>query len=180
MVSAQTFLRWQISRLVVQHAALLASVRRQADEADGQGYRAMCARYCSMLEKHQAEIQAYGDSVGMRVHPIDRHAFGGVIEQLRSLADAHRPSDFEHLVTDIAMIRRAQDTFGIFGRAGARLGERRLAELGRRCEKDYDIMQREFNEYLASEFIAQVRRESGLRFIDDDRAAAPRPTDDRP
>jgi hypothetical protein len=67
-----------------------------------------------------------------------------------------RETDFLRIVGDIVLIRQAQDTFATFASAGEKLGDTRLAELGRMGEREHDTMQKEFNMLCADMFVDHV------------------------
>jgi hypothetical protein len=60
------------------------------------------------------------------------------------------------VVGDIVAIRQSQDTFATFAAVCDRIGEPRLAEIGRTCERDHDEMQKEFNRLAQDLFVAHV------------------------
>jgi hypothetical protein len=160
MKAGHEFLRAQVNNCIVQHQSLLDAVREHAEHGDEQAFRALCARHITTLEHHHQMIEEYGATIGTEGGGAVKNALGSVMSKARDMVDAFRESDFLRVVGDVIMIRQAQDTFACFATAGEQLGERRLAELGRACEKDHDAMQREFNEYVAKVFVAQVRAES--------------------
>ena len=85
-----------------------------------------------------------------------KNAIGAVLSKARDVVDGFRETDFLRMVGDIVMIRQAQDTFGTFARAGELLGEKTLAQLGQAGEAEHDAMQRDFNQYIATLFVAHV------------------------
>lgn len=160
METGQVFLRAQVNNCIAQHQSLLSALREHAEHGDKPAFRALCARHIPMMECHQLLVEEYGATLGTHGGGAVKNALGVVLEKARDIVGSFRESDFLDVVGDIVMIRQAQDTFATFATAGEQLGERRLAELGRTCEKDHDTMQREFNEYVAQVFVAQVRAEA--------------------
>jgi hypothetical protein len=156
METGQEFLRAQMNNCIAQHHALLDSIRTQTEHADDPMLRSLCTKYLPLLEKHQGMIETFGSTLGAPGGGAVKNAIGVVLGKARDLVDGFRETDFLRAVGDIVMIRQAQDTFAVFSRAGEVLGNPALAELGRTCEHDHDLMQREFNEYIALLFVAHV------------------------
>jgi hypothetical protein len=102
-----------------------------------------------MLDEYRASL---GEMSGQGF----KGALGFVLGKAKDAADALRNDDFLRIVEDIVMIRQAQDTFGTFAAAGERIGEPRLAELGRQGVQEHDEMQREFNALGAEMFVRQA------------------------
>lgn len=159
MDTGQDFLRAQVNNCIMQHQSLLSALREHAEHGEEPAFRALCARQIPALERHQSMIEEYGKTIDAQGGGAVKNAIGVVAEKARDLVEAFRESDFLRLVGDIVMIRQAQDTFATFAKAGEQLGDRRLAALGRACEKDHDGMQQEFNDYIATLFVAHVRAE---------------------
>ena len=156
MDTGKDFLRAQLNNAVMQHTTLLDNLRAHAGQADDARYRALCERYVSALEKHQHMLEEYGKSVGAEGATGLKGALGAVLGKARDVVDAMRETDFLRLVGDIVMIRQAQDTFATFAAAGDKLGDTRLAELGRMGEREHDTMQKEFNMLCADMFVDHV------------------------
>lgn len=156
METGNDFLRAQINNGIMQHQSLLNTLRDHVEQADDPAFRELCAQHIPNMERHQSMIEAYGDTIGTHGGGAVKNAIGAVLGKARDVVDSFRETDFLRVVGDIVMIRQAQDTFGTFARAGEQLGDTKLAELGRGCEADHDAMQREFNEYLATLFVAHV------------------------
>lgn len=157
METGHDFLRAQINNCIMQHHLLLDAVRTHAEQADDQEYRDLCNRYLPHLQQHQAMIEAYGNTIGTVGGGAVKNAFGAVFGKARDVVDSFRETDFLRVVGDIVMIRQAQDTFATFATAGDRLGDTKLAELGRMGENDHDEMQADFNAYVAQLFVAHVQ-----------------------
>lgn len=154
--TGRDFLRAQLNNSIMQHQTLLENLRDHARQADDQRYRSLCERYIPSLENHQRMLEEYGKTVGSEGGSGLKGALGAVIGKARDAVDAMRETDFLRLVGDIVLIRQAQDTFGTFGRAGDRLGDTRLAELGRMGEREHDTMQKEFNMLCSDMFVDHV------------------------
>ncbi len=157
MLMGHDFLRAQVSNSIIQHQILLDALRTHANQADDPQFRELCVRYLATMERHQVMIEAYGMTIGTRGDGAVKNAIGAVLGKARDVVDGFRETDFLRVVGDIVMIRQAQDTFGTFARAGQILGDAKLAELGQACEADHDVMQREFNQYIATLFAAHVQ-----------------------
>jgi hypothetical protein len=156
MDTGRDFLRAQLNNSIMQHQTLLESLRDHAKQADDQRYRALCERYVPSLENHQRMIEEYGKSVGSEGGSGLKNALGSVLGKARDAVDAMRETDFLRIVGDVVLIRQAQDTFATFAVAGDRLGDTRLAELGRMGEREHDTMQKEFNQLCAEMFVDHV------------------------
>jgi hypothetical protein len=156
MDTGKDFLRAQLNNAVMQHTTLLDNLRTHIGQADDQRYRSLCERYVPALENHQKMLEEYGKSVGAEGATGLKGALGAVLGKARDVVDAMRETDFLRLVGDIVMIRQAQDTFATFAAAGDKLGDTRLAELGRMGEREHDTMQKEFNMLCADMFVDHV------------------------
>lgn len=157
MDTGRDFLKAQLNNCIAQHQTLVENLRDHAEQADDPRYRQLCQQHLPQVERHQGIIEEYGRTVGADGRGGIKGAFGSVIGKARDAVDALRESDFLRVVGDIVMIRQAQDTFGTFARAGERLGEPRLAEIGRTGEQEHDQMQRQFNQYCAELFVDHVK-----------------------
>ncbi len=156
MDTGHDFLRAQVNNCIMQHQALLNTLRDHVEQADDAQFRGLCAKHIPIMERHQAMVEAYGNTIGTHGGGALKNALGAVLSRARDAVDSFRETDFLRVVGDIVMIRQAQDTFATFARAGELLGEKELAELGRACAEDHETMQREFNEYIATLFVAHV------------------------
>jgi hypothetical protein len=156
MDTGRDFLRAQLNNCIMQHQSLLQALRDHVDQADDPHYRELCSRHLPHMERHQGMIEEYGKSIGAEGGGALKNALGAVLGKARDAVDAMRETDFLRVVGDIVMIRQAQDTFGTFARAGRKLGDTRLAEIGETGEKEHDRMQREFNAYIAELFVDHV------------------------
>lgn len=154
MERGRDFLRAQVSNAVMQHRTLLENLRDHAGQAEDPRYRALCERYQPRMAAHQRMLEEYRATLGEAGGEGLKGALGSMLGKARDAVDAMRESDFLRLVGDIVTIRQAQDTFATFAAAGTRLGEPRLAEIGRQCGQEHDEMQREFN-LLAHEMFVE-------------------------
>lgn len=157
METGHDFLRAQVNNCIVQHHALLDAVRMHAEQADDQEYRDLCIKYLPHLQQHQTMLEAYGNTIGTVSGSAVKNALGAVLSKARDVVDAFRETDFLRVVGDIVMIRQSQDTFATFATAGEHLGDTKLAEVGRMGEAQHDDMQREFNAYVTTLFVAHVQ-----------------------
>jgi hypothetical protein len=157
MDTGRDFLKAQLNNCIAQHQTLVESLRAHAEQADDPRYRQLCQQYLPQVERHQGMIEEYGRTLGAEGSGGIKGALGSVLGKARDAVDAMRETDFLRVVGDIIMIRQAQDTFGTFARAGERLGEQRLSELGRMGEQEHDQMQRQFNQYCAELFVDHVQ-----------------------
>lgn len=156
METGRDFLRAQLNNAIMQHRTLLENLSDHAKQADDERYRNLCLRYVPTLENHQRMLEEYGQSVGAEGHKGLKGALGAALGKARDTVDAMRETDFLRLVGDIVTMRQSQDTFATFAIAGDRLGDTRLAELGRMGEREHDTMQREFNTLVADMFVDHV------------------------
>ena len=156
MDKGRDFLRAQVNNCISQHEMLLGSIRAHVEQADDQRFKALCSKHLPHMEKHQGMLDEYGKSIGVEDGNVVKNAIGAVIGKARDVVDSIRETDFLRVVQDVVMIRQAQDTFAVFAYAGEKLGDNRLAELGRTGEKEHDSMQKEFNDYVKKLFIEHV------------------------
>ena len=157
MQRGRDFLKAQINNAVMQHKTLLENMEDHARQADDGRYRALCEKHIARMREHQGMIEAYATSIGAEGPGGLKKAVGTALGKARDAVDAMRETDFLRLVGDIVTIRQSQDTFATFAAAGDRLGDARLAELGRTGERAHDEMQREFNELVRSMFVEHVQ-----------------------
>lgn len=157
MVIGQEFLQAQINNAIVQHRSLVDSLREHSEQADDPRYQQLCQQYLPKTERHQGMLEQYGKSIHADNGGGLKSAIGAVLGKARDIVDATRDTDWLRAVGDIVMIRQAQDTFGTFARAGERIGDQQLAELGRMGESEHDEMQRAFNQFAAESFVDHVQ-----------------------
>jgi hypothetical protein len=156
MHEGRDFLRAQVSNCVMQHKTLLESLEDHEKQAEDAQFRALCTRYLPKVREHQRMLDEYRATLGEVSGAGFKAALGFVLGKAKDAADALRTDDFIRVVEDIVMIRQAQDTFGTFAAAGDRIGEPKLAELGRHGQQEHDEMQREFNALVADMFVRQA------------------------
>lgn len=157
MHEGKDFLRAQVSNCVMQHKTLLESLEDHEKQAEDAQFRALCTRYLPGARTHQTALEAYRDTLGEPSGQGLKAALGFVLGKAKDAADAIRTDDFLRVVEDIVMIRQAQDTFATFAAAGDRIGQPRLSEIGRTCEKQHDEMQREFNALVQEMFVKNAQ-----------------------
>lgn len=157
MEKGRDFLKAQVNNAVMQHKTLIENIEAHAKQADDARYRALCERYIPRLQEHQQMLESYATSIGAEGPGGMKKAIGTALGAARDAVDAMRETDFLRLVGDIVTIRQSQDTFATFASAGERLGDTRLAELGRMGERAHDTMQREYNELAAQMFVDHVQ-----------------------
>lgn len=157
MDTGRDFLKAQLNNCIAQHQSLVENLRDHVEQADDPRYKQLCARYLPKVERHQGMLEEYGKSMGATGGGGLKGALGSVLGKARDAVDAMRETDFLRVVGDIVMIRQAQDTFATFARAGERLGEQRLAEIGRMGEQEHDEMQRDFNGFCVESFVDHVK-----------------------
>jgi len=156
MDKGRDFLRSQLNNAIMQHQTLLENIRAHVEQADDARYRSLCERYTPAVENHQRMLEEYGKSVGAEGATGLKGALGSALGKARDAVDAMRETDFLRIVGDIVTIRQSQDTFATFAFAGDKLGDSRLAELGRMGEREHDTMQKEFNTLCAEMFVDHV------------------------
>ena len=157
MQRGKDFLKAQVNNAVMLHKTLLENLEDHAKQADDAKYRALCEKYVANATARQAEVESYANSIGAEGPGSVKKAIGTVLGKARDTVDAMRETDFLRLVGDIVTIRQTQDTFATFAAAGDRLGDPRLAELGRTLERAHDEMQRDFNQLVHRLFIEHVQ-----------------------
>jgi len=156
MDTGRDFLRAQVNNCIMQHQTLLEAIRDHVDQADDPRYRALCSKHLPHMERHQGVIEEYGKTIGATGGGVLKGALGAVLGKARDAVDALRETDFLRVVGDIVMIRQSQDTFATFARAAEKIGDARLAQIGKSGESEHDTMQREFNDFIADLFVDHV------------------------
>ena len=157
MEKGRDFLRAQVSNAVMQHQTLLDNLKDHQEQAEDVRYRELCGKHLPGMQQHQRMLEQYRDSLGEESGAAAKEALGTVLGKARDFVDMFRGSDFLRLVGDIVTIRQAQDTFATFAAVGDQIGEPRLAEIGRKGEKDHDEMQRDFNRLVQTLFVEHAR-----------------------
>ena len=156
MQKGRDFLKAQVNNAVMQHKTLLENLEDHARQAEDGRYRALCEKHILGMRQHQEMLEAYASSIGAEGPGAVKKAVGAALGKARDAVDAMRETDFLRLVGDIVTIRQSQDTFATFAAVGERIGDPRLADLGRTGERAHDEMQREFNELVRSMFVDHV------------------------
>lgn len=157
MEHGRDFLRAQVSNAVMQHRTLIQNLEDHAKQADNARYRELCERHLPGMHKHQQALESYRDTLGEPTGEAAKKLLGVLLGFGRDAVDAMRGSDFLRVVGDIVTIRQSQDTFATFAAVGDRIGEPRLAEIGRMGETDHDQMQRDFNNLVQELFVEHVQ-----------------------
>jgi hypothetical protein len=157
MEQGRDFLRAQVSNAVMQHKTLIENLEDHSKQAEDPRYGALCERHLPRMRQHQQALESYRSGLGEPGGEAGKKLLGTILGFGRDAVDAMRGSDFLRLVGDIVTIRQSQDTFATFAAVGDRLGEPRLAEIGRECERDHDQMQREFNQLVQEMFVAHAQ-----------------------
>jgi hypothetical protein len=157
METGREFLIAQLNNAIVQHRSLVDSLRQHAEQADDPRYQQLCLQALPKTERHQVMLEEYGKAMHADGAAGIKGALGAVFSKARDAVDAMRETDWLRVVGDIVMIRQSQDTFGTFARAGERLGESRLTELGRMGEQEHDELQQRFNAYAAELFVSHAQ-----------------------
>ena len=157
MQRGRDFMKAQVNNAVMQHKTLLENIEDHARQAEDGRYRTLCEKHIPRMHEHQQMLESYATSIGAEGPGALKKAVGAALGKARDAVDAMRETDFLRLVGDIVTIRQSQDTFATFAAAGDRLGDTRLAELGRTGERAHDEMQREFNELVRSMFVEHVQ-----------------------
>lgn len=157
METGRDFLRAQVSNSVMQHRTLLQNLEDHAGQAEDPRYRELCERYLPRMREHQQMLESYRDGLGEPAGEAGKKLLGVLLGFGRDAVDAMRGSDFLRLVGDIVTIRQTQDNMATWAAVGERLGEPRMAELGRMGERDHDEMQREFNQLVREMFVEHAQ-----------------------
>lgn len=157
MEKGREFLRAQVNNAIMQHRTLYENLQDHAKQAEDPRYRQVCERHLPHMEEHQRMLEDYGTTIGAEGGEGLKKMLGAALGKARDAVDAVREDDFLRVVGDVVTIRQAQDTFATFAEAGDKLGEPRLAEIGRRGEQDHDRMQQEFNDLARQMFVENAR-----------------------
>jgi hypothetical protein len=133
------FLDEQLDDAIGQHTALLRSLSDHAADADDDRFRDLCARFLPRMRDHQQMLEQFRASRRPGPPPTDTvvSVFNRAFVTPRALVDAPR-SDYQELITDIAMVRQLEVTFKIFRDAGRHLGIPELAKVGEVAERHHD------------------------------------------
>jgi hypothetical protein len=157
MERGRDFLLAQVSNCVMQHGTLIQNLQDHAGQAEDPRYRQLCERHLPRMRQHQTMLEEYRATLGEPSGEGAKKLLGTLLGFGRDAVDAMRGSDFLRAVGDVVTIRQSQDTFATFAAVGDQIGEPRLAQLGRECERDHDAMQREFNTLVQQLFVEHAR-----------------------
>ena len=146
------FLKSQVSTAVEQHAILVRAVEDHENQAEDPRFRDLCSHHIPQLRENQRMLEEYQSQLGADAG-AGRKILGAAFGVARDLADAARESDFLRLVGDIAMARRAEDTFKTFREAGRMMGNRTLQEIGDVGERHQDAYVKEANRLVQHLFV---------------------------
>ena len=161
MESGIDFLRSQVNNAVMQHDSFLRSVVDHESQAQDQRFRDLCSRHIPRMREHQRMLEEYQSQLGSD-QGLTGRLVGAAIGVARDLADAARESDYDHLVTDIAMARQSEDNFRTFREAGKMMGNRTLQEIGDVGERHHDAYAKEANRLLQHMFVERAQGVGGL------------------
>lgn len=159
MHEGRDFLRAQVSNAVMQHRTLVESLEDHAKQAEDPRARELCARHLPHAQEHQRLLEDYRSTLGEPAGEGVKGVIGSVLGKARDVADRFRGDDFLRLVEDEVMIRQSQDTFATFANVGEKVGEPRLADLGRRGMQDHERMSGEFNHLIQQMFVENVQKD---------------------
>src|SRR3979411_1422072 len=150
------FLKSQVNNAVVQHRAFLKALEAHEDQAEDDRFRDLCSRHIPQMREHQRMLEEYQSQLGAEVG-TGKNIIGVALGAARDLADSARESDFLRLVADIAMARKAEDTFKTFREAGRMMGYHTLHEIGEIGERHHDAYVKEANRLVQHMFVENVQ-----------------------
>lgn len=150
------FLRSQVNKAVIQHAAFVRVLEEHEDQADDPRFRDLCSRHIPHMRDHQRMLEEYHSQLGADSGVVKK-VIGSAAGFARDFADAARQSDFFRLVGDIVMARQSEDTFKTFREAGKMMGNRTLQEIGDIGERHHDSYVKEANRLVQHMFVEQVQ-----------------------
>jgi hypothetical protein len=157
MDRGRDFLKAQVNNAIMQHRTLLENLEDHARQAEDNRYRQLCEQHLPHAREHQQLLEGYGSTIGAEGGEGVKGAIGAVLGKARDAVDAVREDDFLRIVGDVVTIRQSQDTFATFAQVGERIGEERLADIGRRGAEDHRQMAHEFNDLTNQLFLERVR-----------------------
>lgn len=157
MEKGREFLRAQINNAITQHRTLIDSLESHSKQAEDRRFKELCDRYATQTRRQQSDLEEYGKSIGAEGASGIKGMIGSALGKAKDTVDAMRQTDFLRVVEDIVLIRQAQDTFATFAAVGAKIGEPRLAEIGKHSEREHDDMQRDFNSLIRELFVTHVQ-----------------------
>jgi len=157
MEKGRDFLKAQVNNAIMQHRTLLENLQDHSKQAEDMRYQQLCKRHLPHMEEHQRMLEDYGTTIGAEGGEGLKGALGYALGKARDAVDAVREDDFLRIVGDTVTIRQSQDTFSTFAEVGERIGEERLADIGRRGATDHEKMAHEFNELTSQMFMERAR-----------------------
>jgi hypothetical protein len=157
MHKGKDFLRAQVSNAVMQHRALVDNLTDHAKQAEDARYKQLCEQWLPKVTEHQYALEAYRATLGEVSGEGLKGFLGSALGKARDAVDALREDDFLRIVGDVVTIRQSQDTFATFAAVGDKLGEPKLAELGRHCAADHARMAEEFNLAAQESFVRNAQ-----------------------
>jgi hypothetical protein len=150
------FLKSQVNSAVMQHRVFLSALEAHEDQAEDDRFRDLCSRHIPQMREHQRMLEEYQSQLGAEVG-TGKNIIGVVLGAARDLADSARESDFLRLVADIAMARKAEDTFKTFREAGKMMGYDTLHEIGEIGERHHDAYVKAANRLAQHMFVENVQ-----------------------
>jgi hypothetical protein len=157
MDRGRDFLKAQVNNAIMQHRTLLENLEDHAQQAEDNRYRQLCEQHLPHMREHQQMLEGDGGTIGAEGGEGVKGAIGSVLGKARDAVDAVREDDFLRIVGDVVTIRQAQDTFSTFAEVGERIGEQKLAQIGRRGADDHGRMAEQFNDLTNQLFLERVR-----------------------
>lgn len=152
------FLDDQLDEAISQHVTLLRSMSDHVADADDDRFRDLCARFLPRMRDHQRMLEDFRASIPSSgaTPEVAVSLFNRAFVTPRALVDAPR-SDYQELITDIAMARQLEVTFKIFRDAGRQLGIHQLAKVGEMAERHHDEYSDEARRLLYQIFVERAR-----------------------
>jgi hypothetical protein len=150
------FLKSQVNGAVLQHRIFLDALEAHEDQAEDDRFRDLCSRHIPQMREHQRMLEEYQSQLGADIG-TGKNIIGVALGAARDLADSARESDFLRLVADIAMARKAEDTFKTFREAGKMMGYHTLHEIGEIGERHHDAYAKEANRLAQHMFVENVQ-----------------------
>jgi hypothetical protein len=156
MVRGTDFLKSQINDAVAQHDRFVWALEDHEEQAEDTRFRDLCSRHIPYMRELQRMLEEYQLQLMVNTG-LGRKKVGAAGRVGRSLADAARESDFLRLVGDIAMARRAEDTFKTFREAGKMMGYKTLQEIGDVGERQHDAYVKEATRLVQHMFVEHAQ-----------------------
>lgn len=152
------FLKAQIHTVAAQHHGFLKALEDHEAQAEDARYRDLCTRYIPNMRDHQRMLEDYQSELGAPGAGVLRRVATAAAGLSRNLADTARESDYQRLLSDVAMSRQSEESFKIFRDAGRSLGLRHLAEIADACERDHDSYNRDAARLVQQMFVERARQ----------------------